>query len=115
MKKVMFMLLVAFMFVSCGTKAAEVLKNDGVVDKSYKVGKVVYKLGKKVVPLIPMSEATKSTLQSIDVVAVSYDDARTEIRGQLAKKPIADGDSKDTMEFSLYTNVITDHKTKEIK
>lgn len=52
------------------------------VDGIYGVGKNVYTVGKHVAPAVPMSEKTRETLNTVDNIAVKYDEARTEIRDQ---------------------------------
>ena len=56
------------------------------MDNTYSIGKKVYKVGKAVVPLVPMSEGARATLITVDEVATKYDTARTAVREAEEKK-----------------------------
>lgn len=117
MKKVICVCLLAFVFIGCSgvEKVDEALKNGGVVDNAYNVGKAVYQAGKTVVPLVPMSDTTRDKLKALDGVASSYDKARTEVRSQFEKKTIADGNSTQKMESSSALSVVSNQNIKEIE
>lgn len=50
------------------------------MDGIYGTGKDVYKAGKEVAPLVPMSEEVRTTLITVDEVATKYDTAREIVR-----------------------------------
>ena len=66
--------------------ACTALENGGKIDKAYNTGKVIYKAGKTVAPIIPMSDKTRDKLKTVDEYATNYDGARTVLRGSFDEK-----------------------------
>ena len=71
MKKTLLLLVIGCVILLSGCAT------DGI----YADGKAVYKGGKKVVKVLPLTPEARTALKGVDAVATGYDKIRTRVRG----------------------------------